>query len=105
MKETKAHEGHRLAELCAEKAGEDWQSQAYDAFVAVARRSRTFTTGAVRREMEAKGLKPHDSRAWGQIARRAYRDGIVVHSGLWEATGSHHRPDAIWRSQIVEQNP
>lgn len=98
------HEGHRLAELCAGKAGECWQDAAYSAFLTVAREHATFTTGFVRRWFrERNGPAPHDNRAWGAIARRAVRSRVIKHTGRWEATGSHHRPDAVWRSMIVEK--
>ena len=95
--------GHFLAELCADKAGEDWQASAYTFFVGCAAQAPYLTTAAVRRAFEAAGgAVPHDGRAWGHICLRAQRDEIITHSGKYVRDGSHGRPNAVWRSLIVE---
>lgn len=99
----KEHIGHELAEKCADKAGDEWRKKAMLAFVRAAKTKEIFTTGSVRRDVEEMGYRPHDSRAWGAIARRALKDGIVVHTGRWETSGSHQRADAIWKSNIYKK--
>ena len=91
------------AELCAEKAGAFWYAEAYKAFVMFAKTRKTFTTGDVRVWLQSeKKIFPHDSRAWGAIARQAKKEKNVTATGQFVYSGSHGRPDAVWKSEIVK---
>lgn len=68
--------GHAMAELAANHAGEDWKDRAFAAFVAHAKDHQAFTTEDVREASPHVG-EPPDLRAWGQVALRARREGIV----------------------------
>jgi hypothetical protein len=76
--------GHAMAEVAAENAGAGWQDEAYDAFVRHANTHETFTTEEVR--LANTNLPcPPDTRAWGAVARRAAREGIVQSVGWTRA--------------------
>lgn len=82
-----------------------WRASAYEAFVAMAYEREVFTTGHVRRQFEESSkLRPRDQRAWGGITRRAMKERVVKRTKIWQATGSHSRPDAVWRSMIVKKS-
>lgn len=95
-------QGHFFAELCADRAGEDWKESAYSFFVSFATCNRYLTIAQVRHAFEAQGgAAPHDGRAWGHIALRAQREDVVIHSGKYARDGSHGRPNPVWTSLIV----
>lgn len=68
--------GHAQAERAAQHAGEAWREAAYRAFVNYAARGERFTTEDVR-EDNPQLPPPPDKRAWGHIALRAKREGVV----------------------------
>jgi hypothetical protein len=69
--------GHAAAERAADHAGEEWKDRAYSAFTDYARDHKTFTTEDVRRASDVG--EPPDNRAWGAVALRAKRAGVVRH--------------------------
>jgi hypothetical protein len=95
-----AAEGIRLAELSADKAGDDWQAEAYRAFVDYARQSKYFTTEQVRSALNGR-IEPHDRRAWGHIAKLAQRNGIVVQHDLVRGGQTHGRYVIQWQSTLL----
>lgn len=95
--------GKQKAELCASNASAQWNTEAYKAFVMFAKKQKNFTTGDVRRWLqEKKQLFPHDNRAWGGVATLAKRNRIISRTGKFAYSGSHGRPDAIWKSEILK---
>lgn len=93
--------GHAMADLAADNAGEVWKAEAYAAFREYAIDNEMFTTEQVRKfntDMDS----PPDERAWGSIALRAKRDGIIVAEGLMLADRkpAHGRYVTKWRSLI-----
>ena len=68
--------GHAMAEVAADNAGNFWKEEAFEAFRQYARNNDEFTTEDVRRANPDLPAPP-DDRAWGHIARRAKREGIV----------------------------
>lgn len=92
-------EGHRLAELAAKKAGEDWQAAAYKAFIDFAKQYPRFTTEQVR--FANPGIIcDGDTRAWGAIARRAAANEAVQALGWTRSIVCHGRPVTEWASLI-----
>jgi hypothetical protein len=97
--------GHTMAEVAADRAGERWQDEAYEAFRQFALRNELFTTETVRSafpDMDA----PPDSRAWGAVALRAKRNNVVVADG-WvraESRTVHGMVVTAWRSKIFQGN-
>lgn len=75
--------GYEGAKIAAAHAGEAWRDEAFDAFARYAARGVPFTTEEVR--TNATLSDPPDKRAWGQIALRAARAGIVERVGVTRA--------------------
>lgn len=95
--------GKEKAKVCANNAGVTWNIEAYKAFVMFAKKQKNFTTGDVRKWLqENKKIFPHDNRAWGGVAMMAKKNKIVTRTGRFVYTGSHGRPDAVWRSEILK---
>jgi hypothetical protein len=76
--------GHEAAEQAADHAGEEWKELAYAAFLAFAAKVGTFTTEDAR-ESATDVPEPPDKRAWGQVALRAKRAGIIKSIGYANA--------------------
>jgi hypothetical protein len=76
--------GHAMAEVAADNAGEDWKGVAYEAFVNHAYKHDAFTTEEVRRA-NPDLPSPPDTRAWGAVARRAVKEGVVRSAGWTRA--------------------
>lgn len=93
--------GHAAAEVAGKHAGMEWNDMAYDAFKAYAVTHATFTTEEVR--LANPDLpKPPDTRAWGQVALRAKRDGVVVGHGWTRANSPavHGMVVTMWQSKV-----
>lgn len=94
--------GHRRAEDAADKAGEAWREQAYDALVEFAKSYTLFAIEDVRRN-NPQLPKPPDARAWGAIARRGVREGVIEYHGFERSNSPtvHGQMIRIWRSKII----
>jgi hypothetical protein len=94
--------GVLAAQACAdaaERRNPGWVQKAYDAFVAYARfngPSRQFTTEDVRNGVAGVPEAP-DARAWGSIAMRCKREGIVVSVGYKAVESSNGSPKTLWQ--------
>lgn len=86
--------GVMKAELCADKAGEEWKDAAFQAFVEYAKRGVLFTTEDVREANPQ--IVAHDDRAWGFIARRAARAGVIKSAGQRRVKSSHGMFKTLW---------
>lgn len=80
-----------------------WSDKAYDLFVALAGQGVEFTTEKVRLLCAEMKLlpEPPDNRAWGAVAMRARKAGVIEHSGRYTPSTDpkcHHRPVAVWRA-------
>jgi hypothetical protein len=94
--------GHTMAEVAASNAGDEWKEIAFDAFKQYARTNPVFTTEQVRLAA-AEVRPPPDARAWGQVALRAKREGVVDGAG-WiraESPRVHGMVVTLWRSKGV----
>lgn len=91
--------GHAAAERAADHAGEAWKEKAYAAFQAHARGHARFTTEDVRQASPTVG-DPPDKRAWGQVAMRARKAGIVRSAGWVSAKDPkvHGNAVTLWES-------
>lgn len=94
--------GLDMAELAAKHAGEQWKADAYQAFVAYARKNKRFTTEQVRKANPDFPPAP-DQRAWGAIAKQAERDDIVSSAGWTRAKSKtvHGMVVTLWESQLI----
>lgn len=96
--------GHEAAERAADHAGERWKADAYAAFCEYARGHRLFTTEEVR-DAHPEIVAPPTLRAWGHIALRAKREGLVVGQGVStaKARNVHGNMVTLWRSIPPEE--
>lgn len=78
------HEGAAIAANAAEWQIEDWKDRAYDAFLTIASIGAPFTTEDVRVACPDIPAPP-DARAWGQVALRAKKAGVVKSVGVVNA--------------------
>lgn len=72
------------AHEAAERKSPGWKEDAYHAFKAVGRNLGSFTTEQVR-ALSPEIRAPRDERAWGGVALRALRDGLIVPDGFVRA--------------------
>lgn len=93
--------GHAMAEVAASNAGDEWKEAAFDAFRRYARTHNEFTTEQVRLAT-TNIVSPPDPRAWGYVALRAKREGVVVSSGWVRANSRtvHGMVVTLWRSKV-----
>lgn len=68
----------------ADRVTPGWQDDALEAFKAFARKHRNFTTEQAR-IASPNVPTPPDKRAWGHVARRACKEGIVRKVGVVQA--------------------
>ena len=81
-----------------------WKDEAFKAFCKHAKKNKVFTTEEVRAK-NANLPKPSDPRAWGGIALRAKREGIVKHVGWISAIDPvvHGNVVSLWQSTTVKK--
>jgi hypothetical protein len=95
--------GHEGADRAADAAGELWKAEALEAFIRHARSHQSFTTEDVR--LANPDLRCNaDLRAWGHIATRAKKDGVVKHAGYARSISAnvHSSVNTLWGSLIFE---
>jgi hypothetical protein len=92
--------GYEAAERAAKRAGDLWRERAWNALKHYAAAYDEFTTEAVRLASPEVG-EPPDRRAWGAIARRGLKEGLIEHHGLEHSSspGTHGRLVIRWRSK------
>ena len=94
--------GAIAAQACADAADRrspGWTNLAYDAFVVYAKVRGTnsqFTTEDVRNGVQSVPPAP-DGRAWGAIALRAKRAGLIVPCGYRGVESSNGSPKTLWK--------
>jgi hypothetical protein len=88
------------AEAAASHAGDAWKVSAYDALVAHAKLHPTFIVEDVR--VSNPQLSAPSARAWGAIALRAKRNGVIRKCGMSMTRicteNSHPTFVALWES-------
>ena len=92
--------GLQMAELAANKCGDDWKAEALSAFKRYAGAVNTFTTEDVRKA-NSEIITGGDPRAWGNIAQQAKRAGIIEFFGYQPVSSSNGSAKVLWRSLIV----
>lgn len=99
LAELSANVGMTLAASHADRAQENWSDEALDLFRLYAvQHPEGFLTEDVRAWADKLGFAPPpDGRAWGYIARRANREGLVKSSGYQKARSSNNSPKVLWR--------
>ena len=96
-----ADSGALLAASKADRVIEGWSSAALDLFTMYANMNpEGFMTEDVRAWAEKLGFEsPPDNRAWGYVAQRARREGVVkpVGYGQQRSANCHRSPKTIWK--------
>jgi len=95
--------GHKMAEVAADNAGAKWKERAFNAFKMYATEHQFFITEEVRASNPDIPAPP-DDRAWGSIALRAGREGIVRGNGWVRGINrsGHGRLVTQWNSLIYK---
>lgn len=89
--------GHEMAQRSADRAGEEWKVTAFRALETFARgRVLPFTIEDVR-DGNRDLAQPPDSRAWGAIAMKARREGLIEPCGLAPTVSSRGGYRMKWR--------
>lgn len=86
----------------AASSGAAWQDKALASVAEYARTHDLFLTESIRfalPQLEA----PSDLRAWGQVMRRAAKEGLIERVGFARAKSSNLSPKPLWRSLILNQ--
>lgn len=88
----------------AERINPEWPELAYNALVEYAKTRETFTIEQLRVHLGATLAEPPSRRAWGPIAQKAQKAGILEHHGWQEADNPdcHCGEVRVWRSTTYE---
>lgn len=99
MAEVNANVGMTLAASHADRESDSWSDEALGLFRLYAvQHPEGFLTEDVRAWANKLGFAPPpDGRAWGYVARRASREGVVRSSGYQKARSSNNSPKVLWR--------
>lgn len=86
----------------AANSGDDWQDAAFQCLQEYAKRHGQFMTEDVRFDA-AQLAAPPTAKAWGQVVRRAKKEGVIADSGTCgRAKSSNLSPKPLWQSLICE---
>lgn len=76
----------------------EWLSQAYPAFIrAINRQSRPFLIEQIRALIAPRIPAAADDRWFGDLTRKAARDGLITKAGTAEAKSSNYSLKPTWR--------
>ena len=94
--------GYAAAKASADRADKelgDWTGKAAALFAEFAKQTaHPFLTEDARRYAESNGLsEPPDGRAWGHVAKRCQKEGIIVSAGFGSAKSSNGSPKVLWK--------
>ena len=99
-----AVESMNAAAANAERDTEGWNKMAFEAFARyVMDVKHPFMTEDVRCYAEALGMpEPPDKRAWGSVAMKAKRSGLVVSMGYapQQSVNAHKAPKTLWKAVV-----
>lgn len=87
-------------ERAAMSSGAAWQDKALASVRDYAQSNELFLTESVRFAVPQLDAPP-DLRAWGQVMRRAAKEGICERVGFARAKSSNLSPKPLWRSLIL----
>ena len=97
------HEAAQIAADHADKVNENWSATAYNLFCDYAKTHDKFTTEQVRLHCST-FHRPPSNRAWGGIALRAQKNGVIKSVGLIATKNktAHGANATLWESQILD---
>ena len=92
-------EGAQRASDHADKVTENWSEKAWAFFTRFLRTNDDFLMEDVRAAAEGIVPDPPDKRAWGGIALRAAKSGLIYRSGYrpMKSKNCHANPKSVWR--------
>ena len=99
-----SEKGHAAAKAAADRADrhiEEWTAKAVALFAEYANKTIfPFLTEDARQYAESRGLaEPPDSRAWGHVARRCKKAGIITAVGFAPARSSNGSAKVLWKAK------
>ena len=77
-------------------ANEEWSETFYKTICLFADEGLWFTSAEVCAAMPD-DVSTHEPRAIGAVLRRAKRNGLIATTDHYRQTGSHGRPQRVWR--------
>jgi len=97
-----SEKGHAAAKAAAARADreiDDWTQKAVALFATFAKITPSpFLTEEARQYAESHGLSsPPDGRAWGHVAKKCQRAGVVTSAGFGAAKSSNGSPKVLWK--------
>ena len=93
--------GMQLSLDFADRAVSNWSEDAYQLLCTYARSRSNFMVEEVRQFAKKSGLPdPPSLRAWGSIAARAAREGVITRVGFRQVSNpsAHCTPAAVWQA-------
>jgi hypothetical protein len=90
--------GVQLADLAADKAGDEWKISAYDAIVRHAKQYNEFTIEDVRNS-NLDLPSPPTERAWGSVTIKAKKNKVITKAGTTSVQNGRMIA-VLWRSNI-----
>jgi hypothetical protein len=99
-----SEKGHAAAKAAAARADreiDDWTQKAVALFAEYAGKApSSFLTEEARQYAESHGLSvPPDGRAWGHVAKKCQRAGVVASAGFGAAKSSNGSAKVLWRKK------
>jgi hypothetical protein len=99
-----SEKGHAAAKAAAARADreiDDWTQKAVALFAEYASQAfDPFLTEEARQYAESHGLSsPPDGRAWGHVAKKCQRAGVVTSAGFGAAKSSNGSPKVLWKKK------
>jgi hypothetical protein len=97
-----SEKGYAAAQAAAARADreiDEWTDKAVALFAEYASRAfDPFLTEEARQFAESRGLSsPPDGRAWGHVAKKCQRAGVVTSAGFGAAKSSNGSPKVLWK--------
>ncbi len=83
----------------ADNTIENWSSKAYEFFIEYIKDKRFFMTEDVRIASEGFLETPPSKRAWGSVAVRAKKEGLIESAGFSSVKNpkAHRTPATLWK--------
>jgi NAD(P)H-dependent FMN reductase len=99
-----SEKGHAAAKAAAARADreiDEWTQKAVALFAEYAGKApSSFLTEEARQYAESHGLSvPPDGRAWGHVAKKCQRAGVVASAGFGAAKSSNGSAKVLWRKK------
>lgn len=96
-----AEEGMDRSAGAQERHETGWADAAYACLCSYAAEHQEFTVELLRAYAESNGLPPSNGSPWGNVVRRAIKDGVIQFAGYETSSNPsrHACPVKIWRAK------